>query len=304
MMIDLGELECIPDMTYTGDGVIPCIDLSKKIDEQNKIIDYFSNSDSITTITNEDGSITFSSNTDLTIDESLTVDNDTNPISTAPSKSTSINLLDIMKDNNDNSNIMMENQNSLLQAQLILQADQINEQKKSNKINQALVDSNLALVQAVNNGNANQEFHNSFKTAKNVMSYYKLDYELNGSDEDEMGSLQILKENMEEIKGALNTQADIQLEKLGIDRDILDIKKEIHYFEKSGVSTLKDSLGQTIKPREAKALKDAEQGIEEKRMNNVNHCSILDETEKELDDLYSTNLIDTVLDYYKGGDNA
>ena len=151
------------------------------------------------------------------------------------------------------------------------------------------------------------------------------EYEIE-NNEGNMGSLgQILKDNtasivealsgqnakedlkvlaMEEIKGALNTQADIQLEKLGIDRDILDIKKDIHDFEKSGVSTLKDSLGQTIKPREAKALKDAEQGIEEQRMNSVNHGSILDETEKELDDLYSTNLIDTVLDYYKGGDNA
>jgi len=247
-MIDLGTSVCIPDMTYTGDGDIPCIDLSKKTDEQNKIIDYFSNSDSITTITNEDGSITFSSNTDLTSDESLTVDNDTNPISTAPSKSTSTNLLDIMKDNNDNSNIMMENQNSLLQAQLILQADQINEQKKSNKINQALVDSNLALVQAINNGNANQEFHNSFKTAKNVMSYYKLDYELNGSDEDEV-----------------------------------------------------DSLGNKIVPIKAKALKDAEQGIEEQRMNNVDHGVILDATQSEVNFMFENNLINQVLDYYRQG---
>jgi len=144
------------------------------------------------------------------------------------------------------------------------------------------------------------------------------EYEIE-NNEGNMGSLgQILTENTASIVEALNGQSakeDLKVlaiqnikselkSQLGVQLEQLDIQKEIHEFERVGVSTLKDSLGQTIKPREAKALKDAEQGIEEKRMNNVNHGTILDETEKELNDLYNTNLIDTVLGHYKDiGDN-
>jgi hypothetical protein len=153
-----------------------------KEQEQAKIISYFEQSVSITTTINEDGSITFTSNS-ISDDEIVSIDDTSNPIVDKPDKSVSTNLLDVMKDNNDNTNTLIENQNSLIQAQLILQADQITEQKKANKINQALVDSNIAVASSIASLSAQNEIKMGYDINRTILESNKLDFELYGQDD-------------------------------------------------------------------------------------------------------------------------
>ncbi|RXK01511.1 hypothetical protein CRV02_08355 [Arcobacter sp. CECT 8989] len=115
------------------------------------------------------------------------------------------------------------------------------------------------------------------------------------------------------LSNAIKSQADKQSGTNSILESILNTnkevgKKQIQYhderleeieFNKKGDGT-KDSLGNDIVPRKAKAIKDAELGIEESRMNNFSHGDLLNSLGSESDSLIDKipNLFKEVQDFY------
>ncbi len=71
-------------------------------------------------------------------------------------------------------------------------------------------------------------------------------------------------------------------------------------FLNVGDENLKDTNDERIIPNKAQALKDAEQGIEEKRMNSVDQSSILSGIAKVSDSMFDSgdNLIKQCLDFF------
>lgn len=70
-------------------------------------------------------------------------------------------------------------------------------------------------------------------------------------------------------------------------------------FESKPQTGLVDSRGNPITPRNARALKDAEVGQEEHRMNSLDHGTILDKVADVTDSITDENLFQKCLDFFK-----
>ncbi len=119
------------------------------------------------------------------------------------------------------------------------------------------------------------------------------------------------------LANAINSQTSKQSEQNNTLKDLVKVQKDagekqIEYheerleeinFNKNGTTALKDTQGNVIKPREARAVKDAEIAQEESRMNKVNHGEILDKLANDTEEQnLATNLIEEVLSFYKDVD--
>ncbi|MFY9090289.1 hypothetical protein [Arcobacter aquimarinus] len=168
--------------------------------------------------------------------------------------------------------LMVAEQNRISEASQILQSeqyivsseirDQLKEIVKSIKEQKLELNANSismgnlnidteSIVNAINSRNENQVATNA-KIVENLTkqnSYY--DFYNNGG-------LSLVSENLTTHTETLNKES----EKLD--------------FEKDGLSTLKDSSGNVIKPREVQALKNAESYIEQKETNSTTFDDIKD----------------------------
>lgn len=119
------------------------------------------------------------------------------------------------------------------------------------------------------------------------------------------------------LANAINSQTDKQSEQNNTLKDLVKVQKDagekqIEYheerleeinFNKNGTTALKDTQGNVIKPREVRAVKDAEIAQEESRMNKVNHGEILDNLANDTEEQnLANNLIQEVLSFYKDVD--
>lgn len=77
-------------------------------------------------------------------------------------------------------------------------------------------------------------------------------------------------------------------------------KEHLDYAKEGGSQT--DSLGKKIIPREAKSLKDAEQGIEEQRTNSIDHGDLLDAVASVSDSILDDNLLSKIANQFKNID--